>query len=57
MTGGTVKQFEPRSKHLTGKGVVAIGADDRVKTRHNATGFDAIADGRAAIACVRAHAK
>ena len=52
-----MKQFEPRSKHLTGKGVVAIGADDRVKTRHNATGFDAIADGRAAIACVRAHAK
>ena len=56
-TGGMVKRFEPRAKPLTGKGVVANCADDRVKTRHNATPFDAIADGKAAIACVRAHTK
>lgn len=56
-TGGTVKQFEPQAKHFAGKGVVAICADYRVKTRHNTTPFEAIADGKAAIGYVRAHAR
>ena len=56
-TGGTVKQFEPHARHFAGKGAVAICADYRVKTRHNTTPFEAIADGKAAIAYVRAHAK
>ena len=56
-TGGTVKQFEPHARHFAQKGAVAICADYRVKTRHNTTPFDAIADGKAAIAYVRAHAK
>lgn len=56
-TGGTVKQFEPHAKHFAKLGVVAICADYRVKTRHNTTPFDAIDDGKAAIAYVRKHAK
>jgi len=56
-TGGTVKQFEPHARHFAGKGVVAICADYRVKSRDNTTPFDAIADGKAAIAYVRTHAK
>jgi acetyl esterase/lipase len=52
-----VKQFEPHAKHFAKLGVVAICADYRVKTRHNTTPFDAIADGKAAIAYVRKHAK
>ncbi len=56
-TGGTVKQFEPHARHFAKLGVVAICADYRVKTRHNTTPFDAIDDGKAAIAYVRKHAK
>ena len=56
-TGGSVGQFAPHAKHFAAKGVVAICADYRVKTRHNTTPFDAIADGKAAIAYVRAHAR
>lgn len=56
-TGGTVKQFEPHAKHFAGLGVVAICADYRVKSRHGTTPFEAIADGKAAIAYVRAHAR
>lgn len=56
-TGGTIKQFAPHAKHYAGKGVVAICADYRVKTRHGTSPFEAIADGKAAIAYVRAHAK
>jgi len=55
--GGTVKQFEPHAKHYAAKGVVAICADYRVKSRHNTTPFESIADGKAAIAYVRSHAK
>jgi acetyl esterase/lipase len=56
-TGGTVKQFEPHARHFAEKGAVAICADYRVKSRHNTTPFDAIADGKAAVAYVRQHAK
>ncbi len=54
--GGTIKQFEPHAQHFAAKGLVAVCADYRVKSRHNTTPFDAIADGKAAIAWVRAHA-
>jgi acetyl esterase/lipase len=56
-TGGSVGQFAPHAKHFAAKGAVAICADYRVKTRHNTTPFDAIADGKAAIAYVRSHAR
>jgi acetyl esterase/lipase len=54
--GGTVKQFEPHARHFASKGIVAICADYRVKSRHNTTPFEAIADGKAAIAYMREHA-
>ena len=41
------------ARHFAEKGAVAICADYRVKSRHNTTPFDAIADGKAAIAYVR----
>ncbi len=55
-TGGTVKQFEPHARLFASQGVVAICADYRVMSRHHTTPFEAIADGKAAIAYVRSHA-
>jgi acetyl esterase/lipase len=52
-----VKQFEPHAKHFAAKGVVAICADYRVKSRHGTTPFESIADGKAAVGYLRAHAK
>ena len=56
-TNGTVEQFVPQSKHLSGRGMVAIVADYRVSARHKTTPFDAVADAQSAITWVRSHAK
>lgn len=53
---GTVQQFVPQSKYLSGRGMVAIVADYRVSGRHNTSPFEAIADAKSAIRWVRAHA-
>lgn len=53
---GTVQQFAPHCRHLAEKGMVAMAADYRVKSRQNTTPFDAIADAKSAIRWVRVHA-
>ena len=55
--GGTPEQFFPQCEHLAAKGMVAISAEYRVKSRHQATPFDCVADARSAIRYVRANAK
>ncbi len=54
---GTVTQFVEHSKHLSSRGMVAIVADYRVKSRHGVTPVECIADAKSAIRWVRSHAK
>lgn len=55
-TYGSVNQFVPQSRHLTGRGMVAIVADYRVFGRHKTSAFEAMADAKSAIRWVRMHA-
>jgi acetyl esterase/lipase len=55
-TGGSPAQFEPQSRHLAGRGMIAIVADYRVKTRQNAKPADCVADAKACVRWVRANA-
>jgi len=54
--GGTPKQFEPHCRHLAARGMVAITAEYRVKSRHQTTPFECVADGKSAIRWVRTNA-
>jgi len=53
---GSYKQFEPHCQHLARKGMVAMAADYRIKSLHNTTPFESIADAKSAIRWMRAHA-
>ncbi|XOV89834.1 MAG: alpha/beta hydrolase [Pseudomonadota bacterium] len=53
---GTLTQFDPQCQHLAREGIVAIAADYRVRTRHNTTPIDSVADARAAMGWVRENA-
>jgi sialidase-1 len=53
---GTPEQFEPQATHLASRGMVAIRADYRVRTRHGTTPRDAVEDAQTAIAWVASHA-
>ena len=55
--GGTPTQFYPQCQHLAKRGMVAISAEYRVKSRHQATPFDCVKDGKSALRWVRTHAK
>jgi len=46
----------PRCEHFARRGVVAVAADYRVQSRDGSTPPDSIADGRAAVRYLRAHA-
>jgi len=52
---GTTKQFEPQSKALSSRGMVAICADYRVKSRHGVTPDACVEDAKSAIRWVRQH--
>mgnify|MGYP001181106176 CR=1 FL=1 len=54
--GGTPKQFEPHCNYLASRGMVAITAQYRVKSRNKTTPFECVADGKSAIRWVRANA-
>lgn len=54
--GGSPSQFYPHAAHLASKGIVAMAADYRVKSRNNTTPYDCVADGKSAIRWVRANA-
>ncbi|MEX2212843.1 MAG: alpha/beta hydrolase [Phycisphaeraceae bacterium] len=54
--GGTPTQFEPHARYLASRGMVAIVADYRVKSRQGTTPFECVADGKSAVRWVRKHA-
>lgn len=56
-TSGTIRQFVPQSKYLAKRGMVAIVADYRVFSRHQARIVDCVSDAQAAVRWVRTHAK
>jgi len=53
---GSTQQFYPHSKYLASRGMVAISAEYRVKSRHGVTPFECVTDGKSAIRWVRANA-
>jgi len=55
-TGGSPTQFEPQSRHLASRGMIAIVADYRVKTRQDAKPVDCVSDAKACVRWVRANA-
>ena len=55
-TGGSPTQFEPQSRHLASRGMIAIVADYRVKTRQDAKPADCVSDAKACVRWVRSNA-
>ena len=55
--GGTPQQFEPHCRYLASRGMVAIVADYRVKSRHGTSPFECVKDGKSAIRWIRSHAE
>ncbi|MBL9200570.1 MAG: alpha/beta hydrolase [Opitutaceae bacterium] len=55
-TSGSPAQFEQHCRHLASRGMVAIAADYRVASRHQAKPTDCVADAKSALRYVRAHA-
>jgi len=53
---GSPKQFEQQCRHLASKGMVAMAADYRVSSRHQAKVVDCIRDAKSAIRWVRSNA-
>ena len=55
-TGGSPRQFEQQCKYFASRGMVAITADYRVASRHQAKIVDCIRDAKSAIRWVRSNA-
>jgi acetyl esterase/lipase len=55
--GGTPKQFYPHCEYLASRGIVAMAAEYRVKSRNRTTPLECVKDGKSAVRYVRAHAK
>ena len=54
--GGTPRQFFEHCQHLASRGMVAMSAEYRVKSRHQTTPFECVEDGKSAVRWIRAHA-
>lgn len=54
--GGTPKQFYPQCQYLADRGMVAISAEYRVKSRNETTPFECVKDGKSALRWVRKNA-
>ena len=54
--GGTPKQFESHCRYLASRGMVAIAADYRVKSRQGTTPFECVKDGKSAVRWIRTNA-
>ena len=54
--GGSTAQFHPQAQRLAERGMVAIAAEYRVKTRHGVTPRECVQDAKSAVRWVRAHA-
>lgn len=55
-TNGSIQQFEPQARYLASRGMVAVRADYRVKSRHEVTPEACVEDAKSAIRWVRQHA-
>lgn len=55
-TNGKLTQFEPQAKYLASRGMIAARADYRVKSRHNVTPDQCVADARSAVRYLRQNA-
>ncbi|MCA9269701.1 MAG: alpha/beta hydrolase fold domain-containing protein, partial [Planctomycetales bacterium] len=55
--GGTPTQFFPQCEYLASRGVVAISAEYRIRSKHGTSPAECVADGKSAIRWVRSHAK
>ncbi|MEI8382057.1 MAG: alpha/beta hydrolase [Planctomycetota bacterium] len=55
--GGTPAQFEDQARYFAKRGMIAITADYRVKSRHGAKVVECVKDAKAAIAWVRENAQ
>lgn len=55
-TSGSPAQFENQARHFAKRGMIAITADYRVKSRHNVQVVECVKDAKAALAWVRANA-
>ena len=53
---GTVNQFVPHCRYFAARGMVAIVAEYRVRSRHGVTPFECVADAKSAMRWVRGHA-
>lgn len=54
--GGTPAQFEQHARYLASRGMVAVCADYRVKSRQGTTPRECVADGKSAVRWIRANA-
>ncbi|GAA4456911.1 alpha/beta hydrolase [Novipirellula rosea] len=54
--GGSPSQFYPHCEYLASRGIVAIAAEYRIKSKHNTTPKECVKDGKSAIRWVRQHA-
>lgn len=54
---GSPSQFYPHCKYLASRGMVAMSAEYRVKTRNDTTPRECVKDGKSAIRWIRQHAK
>lgn len=55
--GGTPSQFFPHGAYLASRGMVAISAEYRVKSRHGTSPQACVMDGKSAVRWIRAHAE
>jgi acetyl esterase/lipase len=55
--GGNIKQFEPQAKYFSGRGLICILVDYRVKSRQQTTPFESLKDAKSAIRYIRIHAR
>lgn len=54
--GGTPSQFYPHAEYLASRGMVAMCAEYRVKTRHNTSPRECVKDGKSCVRWIRQHA-
>ena len=52
-SGGKITQFQPHAEYFASRGMITVLADYRVKTRHQTTPFDAVADAKSVIRYLR----
>lgn len=55
--GGNPNQFFPHCRYLAKRGMLAMSAEYRIRSKHETTPFDCVKDGKSAIRWIRANAE